>query len=44
MKITIKRVGEKWHLTFDNGKPVVKYGSLLKLAKALLAYAIGEKL
>ena len=44
MKITIEKTNGKWELTFGDNKPVVKYGTLFKLAKALMQYAKGQKL
>ncbi len=44
MKITIEKVEEKWQLTFDNGMPVVHYGTLFKLARALMKFAKGQNL
>ena len=44
MKIIIEQKEGKWQVTFDNGMPVIKYNSLLKLCKALMAYAKGQNL
>lgn len=42
--IKIEKIDGKWYLTLDGKEPSTKYCSLYKLAKALLAYAKGQKL